>query len=1019
MKIMKKPFSKIFSGLRLITSVPFINPKPAFAQAEDLTIGNYQLVSKKRSGRTTYDFAFRADITNTGTEDALSVSADLTSLVSTTTVIEGHLTFGDITVGATATSTDTFTIRINRRYPYNEANLSWIIDATFAGGGSDDDGDGYIAVQTGGDDCDDTNPNIHPGAAELWNNGLDDDCDGVEAIDNTAPNINITAPFDGQLIGDTTPNITMTFSDSVSGIDTNSFSAQINGVESSSLFTANGTGANYQTTTDLPVGNNVVTASISDNAGNSSGATSNFTIAILRAIPGANPTSGGSPLTVHFTTDGEDPAGTIEVFRWDYDGNGTWDTYDTVSRDYNYTYQNAGVYNAILYVQSSTGKTATASIQITVQNNPPIATADVQPSNGPIPLTVQMTGSGTDTDGSVVLYEWDFDGDGAFDFSSPSSGNTAHTYTTEGTHNAVFRVTDNIGQTATAVAVTTAVLAGPVGSPTAIAWASPTSGNAPLNVNFNGTSPDPDIVLYEWDFEDDGVFDYSSTTTGNTSHTYTTSGTHVAAFRVTDSTGLTGVDKILISVNLQVSLAISNDTVGFLPSTNGMTASASSQYSSSSTYLASNAVDGNTVTYWLSGYRQTPAYGVNLWFEVVFDNLQKVSNLTMVWYSSTYRMSRANIELYDDNDVIVHSLVTDLTGNTSQVSIPDVINVKKIRLEAINTAYPYYVVLREFVVQSTPMSTGGQPTASGTNINTYISADTQVSVYIKDANGNRVRTLVNNVTRPLGTYHDYWDVTDDNGVLVNSGLYYAVLEYLDNGQVWTYDLTNSTGGTRYSFPISSGCDARSSWVSNFSPFDDDLLDLKFTLCSAQEVTAFIGPLWSGADQTRIRTILNRKPFPKGTHTIYWDGLDDYGNEAQQPPGDSLITGFWRYSLPDNAIFATIGTAEITAISADPNYFSPFSEKCDSNGNDEGVTVNYDVSEDVARVELRVYSTRTGSLLRTSAQNSVQAGSNAIFWDGKNNNGEYVDIGDYQVGVVAIDAQGNESMLRYTLVRVDY
>ena len=97
---------------------------------------------------------------------------------------------------------------------------------------------------------------------------------------------------------------------------------------------------------------------VSDNAGNTGNATSNFRIGILRAIPGASPTSGPSPLTVRFTTDGEDPAGTIQIFRWDFDGNGSWDRYDTVARDYNHTYNNSGVYNATLYVQSSTGKTA-------------------------------------------------------------------------------------------------------------------------------------------------------------------------------------------------------------------------------------------------------------------------------------------------------------------------------------------------------------------------------------------------------------------------------------------------------------------------------------------------------------------------------------------------------------------------------------------------------------------------------------------------------------------------------------
>lgn len=100
---------------------------PAFAQPSGLAIQNYQLVSTTRAGRVLYDYTFKADIVNNGSTDVTGATATLINLVSTTTAIDDTLTFGNVPAGGTATSTDTFTIRVNRQYAFNQNDLVWNI----------------------------------------------------------------------------------------------------------------------------------------------------------------------------------------------------------------------------------------------------------------------------------------------------------------------------------------------------------------------------------------------------------------------------------------------------------------------------------------------------------------------------------------------------------------------------------------------------------------------------------------------------------------------------------------------------------------------------------------------------------------------------------------------------------------------------------------------------------------------------------------------------------------------------
>ena len=86
--------------------------------------------------------------------------------------------------------------------------------------------------------------------------------------------------------------------------------------------------------------------------------------------------------------------------------------------------------------------------------------------------------------------------------------------------------------------------------PVAVATATPSSGPAPLAVQFDGTgSTDPDagdVLSYAWDLDADGAYDDSAAP--NPTWTYTTAAAVDAGLRVTDSHGATATTTVRVTV---------------------------------------------------------------------------------------------------------------------------------------------------------------------------------------------------------------------------------------------------------------------------------------------------------------------------------------------------------------------------------------------------------------------------------------------------------------------------------------
>jgi hypothetical protein len=123
------------------------------------------------------------NVDNRGSEDLLisSVTVDAPFTVSQ----------GLVSITGGSNSTVTVTVEVDDYLPHTSAvtfasNDPDTPSATFTVSVSaitDADGDGHTLVAAGGDDCDDEDPNAYLGAAEIWYDNIDENCDGLSDWD--------------------------------------------------------------------------------------------------------------------------------------------------------------------------------------------------------------------------------------------------------------------------------------------------------------------------------------------------------------------------------------------------------------------------------------------------------------------------------------------------------------------------------------------------------------------------------------------------------------------------------------------------------------------------------------------------------------------------------------------------------------------------------------------------------------------------------------------------------------------
>ena len=231
------------------------------------------------------------------------------------------------------------------------------------------------------------------------------------------------------------------------------------------------------------------------------------------------PTSGLKPLTVQFT---DTSTNTPTSWSWTFGDGGT-----STAKNPSHVYANAGNYTVTLTATNVAGGDIESKTNYIVVSNPlpPVANFTGTPTSGLKPLNVQFTDTSTN---NPTSWAWDFDNNGTVD---STVKNPSHIYGTAGSYTVKLTATNGSGSDSETK--TNYVVVSNPPPPVANFTGTPTSGTAPLNVQFTDTSTN-NPTSWAWDFDNNGTVD---STVKNPSHVYANPGTYSVKLTATNTGG--------------------------------------------------------------------------------------------------------------------------------------------------------------------------------------------------------------------------------------------------------------------------------------------------------------------------------------------------------------------------------------------------------------------------------------------------------------------------------------------------
>ncbi len=253
---------------------------------------------------------------------------------------------------------------------------------------------------------------------------------------------------------------------------------------------------------------------------------------------------------------GTDPDGMIVSYAWTkISGPATGTISNSAAASTTINALSQGIYKFQFTVTDNSGAIARDTMMVTVNPAPnqlPTANAGVDQTIN-LPLnSIILSGTGTDSDGTIVSYTWTkISGPATGTISNSATASTTVNALSQGVYKFQFTVTDNSGAIALDTIIVT-VNPAPNQLPTANAGADQTI-NLPLNsiiLSGTGTDPDGTIINYTWTkISGPATGTISNSAAASTTVNALSQGIYKFMLTVTDNSGAIARDTIFVTVN--------------------------------------------------------------------------------------------------------------------------------------------------------------------------------------------------------------------------------------------------------------------------------------------------------------------------------------------------------------------------------------------------------------------------------------------------------------------------------------